>query len=197
MDSVADRAVLSVRDGGATRFFPLQLAEWVHEAVWELVQRPIKGLREIGLDAVEGLQLTAKELGQPDTPSREDLELLLRDMPRFELAALPPEINVNHWKLLGEGIIRTRIKAGLADGIGPLLIDKLHLYGMALAQWSEQTVAKLGALINSYADAYRAQIRRTCANAETIGDVGQLQADLERLRAWSSEGEACVTGTRG
>ncbi len=187
-DLVVDRAVLLAHDGGATRLSSLQLAEWVHEAVWELVQPPIRGLREIGLGAIADLQRTAKELGHPDTPSREDLDLLLRGMPRFELAALPPEINVRHWKLFGEGIVRMRIKAGLADGIGPLLKDELHLYGMALAQWSEQTVAKLGALTNSYADTYRAQIRRICGYEEMMGDVGQLQADLERLRAWGSEG---------
>ncbi len=197
VDLAVDRAVLLARDGGAARFSSLQLAECVHEAVWELVQRRIEGLRETGLDAVTGLQRTAKELGQPDSPSGEDLELLLRGMPRFELAALPPEINVSHWKLFGERIVRARVKAGLADSIGPLLKDELHLYGMTLAQWCEQTVAKLGALTNSYADTYRAQLRRICGDAETMGDVGQLQADLERLRAWSSEGEACVTGTRG
>jgi len=196
VDSVAKRTVLSARDGNATHLSSLQLAEWVHEAVWELVQRPIEQLRQIGLRAIVGLQRTAKDLGQPDAPSREDVEFLLRDMPRFELAALPPEINVGHWNFLGEGIVRARIKASLRNSIGPLLKDELHHYGMALAQWSEHTVGRLGALINSYADAYRAQIHRLCGKAEGIGDAGQLRADLERLRTWSSEGVAGPTGRR-
>ncbi len=197
VDPVVDRVVLSVHDGGATRFSSLQLAEWIQEAVWQLVQRPIKELREIGLGAIADLQRAAKELGHPDTPSREDLELLLRGMPRFELAARPPEVNVSHWNLFGERIVRARVKAGLADGFGPLLKDELHLYGMALAQWSEQTVTKLGALTNSYADTYRAQLQRVCRDPETMGDVGLLQADLECLRAWPSEGMACASGARG
>ena len=106
--------------------------------------------------------------------------MLLRDMPRFELAALPSEINVGHWKLLGEGIVRARIKTSLRESIGPLLKDELHLYGMALAQWSEQIVRRLEALINSYADPYRAQIHRINGSSEAV-------ANLENFRAiWNT-----------
>jgi hypothetical protein len=122
--------------------------------------------------------------------------MLLRDMPRLELAALPSEINVNHWKFLGEGIVRSRIKTSLRDSIGPLLKDELHLYGMALAQWSEQIVRRLEALINSYADGYRAQIHRISGASDAVVDSSQLQADLERLRNWTSADAADLTNTR-
>ncbi|MGA7315050.1 MAG: dynamin family protein [Silvibacterium sp.] len=196
VDLVAEQAVLWARNGNTNPIPSLQLTEWVHDVVWKLVQQPIERLRRIGIRAVSDLQRSAQELGKTDAPSREDFEMLLRDMPRLELAALPSEINVNHWKFLGEGIVRSRIKTSLRDSIGPLLKDELHLYGMALAQWSEQIVRRLEALINSYADGYRAQIHRISGASDAVVDSSQLQADLERLRNWTSADAADLTNTR-
>jgi len=196
VDLVADQAALSARAGGAPHISSLQLAEWVHEVVSKLAQQPIERLRDIGLRAISGLQRTAKELDKIDAPSREDVELLLRDMPRFEMAALPSEINVGHWKFLGEGVVRARIKTSLRESIGPLLKVELHLYGMALAQWSEQIVRRLEALINSYADTYRAQIHRINGSSEAVANPEELKADLENLRSWNSTIAADLTKAR-
>jgi GTP-binding protein EngB required for normal cell division len=197
VDLVAEQAVQWARDGDANHIPSLQLAELVHDVVWKLVQQPIERLRNIGIHAVSDLQRTAQRLGKTDAPSREDFEMLLRDMPRFELAVLPSEINVGHWKFLGEGVIRSRIKTSLRDSIGPLLKDELHLYGMALAQWGEQIVRRLEALINSYADGYRAQIHRISGASDAMLNSSQLHADLERLRNWISTDAADLTNTRG
>jgi len=196
VDLVAEQAVLWARNGNANHIPSLRLAELVHDVVWKLVQQPIERLRNIGIHAISDLQRTAQELGKTDAPSREDFEVLLRDMPRFELAVLPSEINVGHWKFLGEGIVRSRIKTSLRDSIGPLLKDELHLYGMALAQWSEQIVRRLEALINSYADGYRAQIHRISGVSDAVVNSNELQADLERLRNWVSTDAADLTNTR-
>ena len=196
VDLVAERAVQWARNSDANHIASLQLAELVHDVVWKLVQQPIERLRNVGIHAVSDLQRTAQELGKTDAPSREDFELLLRDMPRFELAVLPTEINVGHWKFLGEAIVRSRIKTSLRDSIGPLLKDELHLYGMALAQWSEQIVRRLEALINSYADGYRAQIHRISGASDAMVASSQLQTDLERLRNWVSTDAADLTNTR-
>ena len=196
VDLVAERAVQWARNSDANHIASLQLAELVHDVVWKLVQQPIERLRNVGIHAVSDLQRTAQELGKTDAPSREDFELLLRDMPRFELAVVPTEINVGHWKFLGEAIVRSRIKTSLRDSIGPLLKDELHLYGMALAQWSEQIVRRLEALINSYADGYRAQIHRISGASDAMVASSQLRTDLERLRNWVSTDAADLTNTR-
>jgi len=196
VDSVAEGAALWARNSNANRIPSLQLDELVHDVVSKLVQQPIERLRSIGMCAVADLQRTAQELGKTDAPSREDFELLLRDMPRFELAALPSEINVSRWKLLGEAIVRSRIKASFRDSIGPLLKDELHRYGMALAQWSEQIVRRLEALINSYADSYRAQIHRISGASDAMANSSQLHVDLERLRNWVAKDAEDLTNTR-
>ncbi len=187
VDLVAEQAVLWARNSNANHIPSLQLAEWIHDVVWKIVQQPIERLRSVGIHAIDGLQRTAKDLGKADAPSRDDFELLMRDMPRFELAALPSEINVSHWKFLGEGIVRSRIKTSLRQSIGPLLKNELHLYGMALSQWSQQTVRQLEALTNSYADAYRVQIHRISGVSDVVTDPGQLQTDLGLLKGWSAK----------
>jgi len=192
VDLVAEQAALWARSGNASHIPSWQLAEWIHDAVWKIVQRPLELLRSVGIHAIGSLQRTAKDLGKTDAPSRDDFEMLMRDMPRFELAALPSDINVSHWKYLGEGIVRSRIKTSLRESIGPLLKNELHLYGMALSQWSQQTIRQLELLTNSYADAYRAQIHRINGVLEAVTDPTQLQADLDRLRNWSSNTSASL-----
>lgn len=192
VDLVAAQAVLWAHSGNASHIPSMQLAEWIHDAVWKIVQRPLELLRSVGIHAIGSLQRTAKDLGKTDAPSRDDFEMLMRDMPRFELAALPSDINVSHWKYLGEGIVRSRIKTSLRESIGPLLKNELHLYGMALSQWSQQTIRQLELLTNSYADAYRAQIHRINGVLEAVTDPTQLQADLDRLRNWSSNTSASL-----
>lgn len=187
VDMVAEMAIQWARTGNANSVHSLQLAEWVHDVVGKLAQRPIDRLREVGIQAIGGLQRTAAELRTTEAPSRDDFELLLRDMPRFELATLPSEINFGHWKFLGEAVVRSRIRSSLRESIGPLLKDELHLYGMALAQWSEQIVRKLEALVNSYADAYREQIHRITGTSVAVANPKELQADLQRLQTWHSE----------
>jgi hypothetical protein len=112
--------------------------------------------------------------------------MLLREMPRFELATLPAEITIGRWKILGDRIVRSRIKDSLQESIGSLLKKELHLYGLALFQWSEQIVRKLGTLVNSYADAYRVQIHRISGTSDAVANVGQLQSDLDLLRNWNA-----------
>jgi hypothetical protein len=141
-------------------------------------------LRSVGQRAVSQLQKIAGEMGRSDTPSQADFEAILRDMPRFELATLPDSIRVSHWRFWGESVLRSRIGAGLRESIGSHLKEELHLYGMALSQWSDLIVRKLEMLVNSYADAYRMQIHRINGTSDAVANPAQLQADLELLKSW-------------
>ena len=123
------------------------------------------------------------------------LKRFLRDMPRFEMATLPGPFDAGPWRFWGHKILRSRIKAGLRQSIGFPLKEDLHLYGMALSQWSDQIVRKLELLINSYADAYRMQIHRFRGTSDSAVNPGQLQADLELLRNWRPANSATLTDT--
>jgi GTP-binding protein EngB required for normal cell division len=190
LDLVADQAVLWSRNGSTNQIPPLQLAELIHNVIWQLVQRHVEQLRTTGKQAIDSLQRIAKELGKLDAPSHEEFEMFLREMPRFELATLPSEANIGRLKFLGDRIVHSRIKASLQKSIGPLLKTELHLYGMALSQWSDQIVHKLEALVNSYADDYRVRIHRISGTSEPTINVAQLQVDLDLLKNWSAASTA-------
>ncbi len=152
-------------------------------------------LRNVGKGAVEQLQQIAKELGRNDAPSQNDFEAILREMPRFEMATLPGPFDAGPWRFWGHKILRSRIKVSLRQSIGVPLKEDLHLYGMALSQWSDQIVRKLELLINSYADAYRMQIHRFRGTSDSAVNPDQLQADLELLRNWRPANSATLTDT--
>jgi hypothetical protein len=141
------------------------------------------------LEALEVLgpaETLAKELGKTDAPTCGKFEMLLRKMPRFELITLPEEITLGLWKILGDPIVRSRIKDGLQESIGSLFKKESHLYGSALSGWGEQLVRKLETLVNSYGGAYRERIRRKSGTSDEVVDVGQLRSDLKLLRNWNA-----------
>jgi GTP-binding protein EngB required for normal cell division len=184
LETVTKEAVAWVRNTSDSQVPSLQLSEWIHEAVGELIQPSMQRLRHVGQRAVNQLQKVAGEMGRSDFPSHEDFAAILRDMPRFELATLPDSIPVGPWRVWGQRILRSRVQTRLNKSIGSHLKEELHLYGIALSQWSEQIVRKLEVLVNSYADAYRTQIHRIDGTSDAVANPVQLQADLELLKNW-------------
>jgi GTP-binding protein EngB required for normal cell division len=187
LDLVAQGAVNWIRATASTQISSLQLSELIHEVINTSIQSPINRLHNVGKRAVESLQKIAKEMGRTDTPSQKDFDLLLRDLPRFELAALPEAVGLSRWNMWGEGVLRSRIRASLRESIGAHLRQEIHLYGMALSQWSDQIVRKLEALVNSYADAYRVQLHRMSGVSSRAVDLDQLEADLQLLREGNAD----------
>jgi hypothetical protein len=193
IETVTDKATSYMRSTSEHQVSPLQFSEWIHEVVSDSIQSAMETLRKVGMGAVEQLQEIARELGRNDAPSESDFEAILREMPRFEMATLPGPFDPGPWRFWGHKLLRSRIKAGLRQSIGVALKEDLHLYGMALSQWSDQIVRKLELLINSYADAYRMQIHRFRGTSASTGNPDQLQADLELLRNWHSANSATLT----
>lgn len=196
LDAVSNNAVTWLRATSESSIASLQLSEWIHEVVNDSIQPAIEGFRDVGNRAIDGLRKIAKEMSRSDAPSRADFDVILRDMPRFEMATLPKQINIGRWKFWGQQILRSQIKLSLRESIGPHLKDELRLYGMALSQWSEQMVRKLELLVNSYADAYRMQVHCLRGASDPCATPGQLQADLELLRNWNPEKATALTDAR-
>lgn len=181
LDAVTQEALSSIQTTSDPQLSSFQLSEWVHDAVSKSIQPPLDDFKKVGKQAIESLQAVAKRMHRTDAPSKQDFELLLRDLPRFELAVLPQTVGINHWKFFGEGVLRSRVRASLRESIGSHLREELHLYGMALSQWSDQIVRKLEALVNSYADAYRIQLQRVTGTSGHVGNSDQLEADLQLI----------------
>ena len=186
LNETADCTLRWMQMNSNPRVTSLQLSEWLHDAVWKAVQRHIEDVRSVSQRAISTLQTVAQEMGRIDVPAPEEVESLLRDMPRFELASLPNPINMSHWMFLGTGFVRSRIRNALRDNIGPLVKQELHLYGDALSRWSNQFVRKIVLLVNSYADAYRVQLQRISGTSDGAIDAPQLEQDLALLRNWNA-----------
>lgn len=197
IDQVVDRALNTVQRNRQTEITALQWSEWIHDVVQEFLNQRVAQMRDAMRQAIETLRSVAAEMGRADIPSEDEVDSILRDAPRFELAQLPAETNALRWKWMGQRVIRSALKKGLHQSIGPVLREELHLYGHALSQWSYQALRKMEAVIHSYADAYRVQIHRASGLSAGSGDRAQAEQDLTVLRNWSAEKDSTVTAKRG
>ncbi len=186
LSEAADSALAWMRANFKARVTALQLSEWLHDAVWKSVERHIEEVRNVSQRAIFTLQTVAQEMGRTDVPAPDELEILLRDMPRFEFATLPFAINMSPWMFLGSRFVRFRIRTALQNSIGALLKQELHRYGHALSEWSHHFVSKIVLLVSSYADAYRVQLQRISGTSDNTIDETLLEEDLALLRNWST-----------
>jgi GTP-binding protein EngB required for normal cell division len=186
LSEAADSAFTWMQANSKARVTSLQLSEWLHDAVWKSVERHIEDVRNVSQRALFTLQTVAQEMGRTDMPAPDELEILLRDMPRFELATLPLAINMGPWRFLGSRFVRSRIRTALRGSIGDLVKQELHHYGHALSEWSHHFVSKIVLLVSSYADAYRVQIQRISGTSDSAIDAPQLEHDLALLTNWNT-----------
>jgi GTP-binding protein EngB required for normal cell division len=195
VSGATDSALAWMRANSKARVTPLQLSEWIHDAVWKSVEPHIENAGSISRRAVYTLQTVAQKLGRADVPASDELDALLRNLPRFELAPFPEDMNVRPWMFLGSHFARSRVRSSLQYSIGQLLKQELHLYGNVLSQWSSQFVSKMVLLVSSYADAYRVQLHRVNGTSEDNINAPQLEHDLALLKNWNANEshEACAT----
>jgi GTP-binding protein EngB required for normal cell division len=186
LSEAADSAFTWMQANSKARVTSLQLSEWLHDAVWKSVERHIEDVRNVSQRALFTLQTVAQEMGRTDMPAPDELEILVRDMPRFELATLPLAINMGPWMFLGSRFVRSRIRTALRGSIGDLVKQELHHYGHALSEWSHHFVSKIVLLVSSYADAYRVQIQRISGTSDSAIDAPQLEHDLALLTNWNT-----------
>ncbi len=170
-------------------FTPFEISEWTHDMVQRRVDETIAKARKSVIAAVNSLKEIAGEMSRSDMPSNTDGELLLREVPRFEIEVVSVKIRAAHWSWLGRAIVRVVVRNSLREHLGPLLKEELHRYGRALDLWGEQTSKKMVAFVNSYADAYRAQLNRVRGLSGGDESIPELAQDLARLLRWDSDGE--------
>ncbi|MGC9157852.1 MAG: dynamin family protein [Terracidiphilus sp.] len=197
LDAVAARALAWMRASAQPRVTELQLAEWLHDAVWKSAEQRIESARNVGRSAALTLEAVAREMGRTDMPTQHEVEELLRDMPRFELASLPDAIHLGRWTFLGNGVLRSRIRKSLRKSVGKQLEQELHRYGSALVQWSGQLVSKIELLMNSYADAYRVQLHRMAGVSHDAVDTSRLESDRAVLKNWNASERHAAVETPG
>jgi GTP-binding protein EngB required for normal cell division len=187
LNQTVESTLAWMRANPKARVTPAQILEWMHDAVRNSVERAIETARGVSKGAIETLRAVAQEMGRSDMPEQKEAEVLLRDIPRFELGTAPKGFNVTSWMFLGRSVVRARIKSILLSSIGAELKLALHLYGNALSQWCHQYVSRMVILVNSHADTYRVQLQRIAGTSNDRIDVARLEQDLAALRNWNSK----------
>jgi len=184
---LAEMVTARICAGEKRRFTPFEISEWTHDAVQQRVDQAIANTRTGLMGAVETLTQIAREMSRSDVPSAEDAELLLREVPRFEIEVVPLTISAARWSWLGRTMVHAAARSSLREHLGPLLKEELHRYKRALDLWTEQASRKMVAFVNSYADAYRAQLNRVRGLSGERETSPELAHDLTRLLRWDSE----------
>ena len=187
---LAEMITARIAAGEKGRFIPFEISEWTHDAVQRRVDQALAQTWGKLMRAVETLTEIAREMSRSDVPSAEDAELLLREVPRSEIEVIPVKIGAARWSWLGRSIVRARVKSSLRDHLSPLLKEELHRYKRSLDLWTEQTSRKMVAFVNSFADAYRAQLHRARRLPGGAEASPELARDLARLLRWDSEKHA-------
>ncbi len=187
---LAEMITARIASGENRHFTPFEISEWTHDTVQRRVDQAIARTRSSLMKAVETMTEIAREMSRSDLPSTEDAELLLREVPRFEIEVVPIKIGAARWNWMGRSIVRAQVKGSLREHLGPLLKEELHRYKRSLDLWTEQTSRKMVAFVNSFADAYRAQLNRVRGLSDGGEASPELARDLARLLRWNSEKHA-------
>jgi GTP-binding protein EngB required for normal cell division len=184
LDEVAVEASVRLRDSGSKRLDSIQLSEMLHAAMERKVENLIQEAQRVARAALVRLQEIAKALRRPDTPELKEIDSLLRDMPRFEIASLPSDIDTGLWGMLGRATLEYRLKKEIRRLWQPFLKNVLDAYSSELWQWVRQFGRRLDSLISSYADGYRIQIQELSGHNREDADVPKMKEDLEVLKRW-------------
>ncbi len=176
-----------VRNTRQTAIPARQISEWVAAFVEDQLREPLRRLRETSEQAIHNLQHVAAILNTPDTPAMSEVEMLLRDLPRFEFTELTcpgvpwrDAVPAGRWILLGEKVAAARMRSQLRE-LEPLLRDQFRAYGRVLNRWMERTTRDLERLASSYADGYRVQIQHLAGHTAEPVDLERLRLDLGLL----------------
>jgi GTP-binding protein EngB required for normal cell division len=187
LSELAEMAAARICSGASRCIEPSTLMEWTSDLVQQQVDRALAGTRGALRDAIDGLRDVANEIARSDTPSQEEAERFLRAAPRFEMASLPQSIGAKYWRWFGRRAVVALAKRSLAEELGDSFGAELHRYGLALRHWSDHAARGIEALVNSYADAYRAQFNRARGQSAGLENSPGLEADLWRLKNWNAE----------
>jgi len=193
---LAEMVAARIFSCASSRIDSFSLVEWADDVIQKRVDRALANTRKALSDAIVGLQETATQIARSDMPTDEEAKTLLRNTPRFEMAYVPPPIGAAFWRWFGRKTAAALARHSLRQAFGESFRDELHRYGRALSQWSEHTSRKMQALVNSYADAYRAQLSRMRGQSTDATTSLDLANDLSLLLRVNTEMNAETADTR-
>jgi GTP-binding protein EngB required for normal cell division len=196
LSAVAEFATARICSGFGNHVAPTAVSEWTQDVVQARVDNILKETREAITNAMEELQDAARQMNRSDKPAPEDVEVLFRDVPRFEMGLLPQGFGAAAWRWLGRWAVGALVRSKLRNEMGSTFKNELHAYGRVLTDWSDQMTRKVQALSNSYTDAYRAQLNRIRGLSSAGEPSPQMENDLALLLRYGGTENAVAMQTQ-
>lgn len=184
---LAEMAAIRICSGATRHIESSALTEWTSDLIQKQVDQALGRTRGALRGAIDGLKEIAIEMTRSDMPSQEEADLLLRNAPRFETASIQKSIGAASWSWFGRRAAIAIARRSLHEVLGESFKGELHRYGLALRQWSDHAARRIEAFVNSYADAYRAQLNRVRDASDGGAAWPELENDLSMLLKWSIE----------
>ena len=197
LSELAEMAVARICSGKESRIDSSALREWTNDAIQRQVDRALSRTRSAISEALDGLREIASEIARSDMPTQEEVHVLLRNAPRFDLPFVPDPVGARYWRWTGRRASGALARQSLRRALGESFKDELHRYGRALSQWGEHTARRIQTLVSSYADAYRAQLNRMRGPSDEGAASPELERDLSLLLGWKPVANNETAQTRG
>lgn len=186
LSELAEMATARICSGESSRIDPSLLWEWTNGVIQKQVDRALSRTRSAMTEAVEGLAEIARQMTRSDAPTQEEAHTLLRNAPRFELSSLPGPVGAAYWRWTGRRVAGALARQSIQRAFAGSFKEELHRYGRALSQWGEHTARRMLTFVNSYADAYRAQLNRMRGLSAEGTASPELENDLSLLLQWDA-----------
>jgi len=166
---------------GVRKVDATQVAAWVEEAVQQRTGAIVDYVRQIAECAISTLREVGAALQAKAQPGEEELDTLLRELPRFEFQGAK-SLEAPILAMIGGAVGRHAMERALFSEMGEVLKQELRAYGRLVEQWSKPAAANLERLVAGYADEYRVNLQRLNGLSVPVIEGVSLLRDLKELQ---------------
>jgi GTP-binding protein EngB required for normal cell division len=178
---LAEELCKEVKNSSRPIVLARDIAQHLEHAMTQLLEPLITEVNDVLSHAIDDTTRIGIELGRADLPDQKELELLVRDFPRFLTAIVPNNIPLGIWKYFGEGAIRSHIQKQLRVQFGTNLQEELRSYTTALFRWARHLAESLDTSMNAYVETYRVAIQESMAEATSQDGLAGIRDDIHAL----------------
>jgi GTP-binding protein EngB required for normal cell division len=166
---------------------PSDITEHLQVIVNREIDSLIAKVNEVALKAVDATSHIGTELGRADTPSREELELLIRNVPRFISVIAPTSISIGFRRYLGQQSITNHLEKSMKRSFGSLLQAELGDYTIGLSQWAQRLAQGIQSSVNSYVETFRVAVQESMSETASQTGPAELRDDIQTLLTGKTE----------
>ncbi len=166
---------------------PSDIAERVQTLVNSEIDLLIAKVNEVALKAVDDTSRIGTELGRADTPSREELEILIRNVPRFVSTIAPTPVSIGFRRYFGQQFLKNHLEKIMKRDFGALLQAELSDYTIGLSQWARRLAHGIQSSVNSYVETFRVAVQESMSETTSHVKPAELRDDIQTLLAGDTE----------